>query len=418
MNNNSFSVKQIDAGWFGKTGANEPFNGGWLESGEKVFNPFYPTSVDEKMFTRINWAKDVNYGVPANTNRKAYPHSARELDYDEQQLHYWSANEILAHYNGAEKSLNDILQRYCYENTLDKEAQENPRINGTMLLLYAQAQKKGEPVQNLYAYMGQIYTSEEYAKHLLANAQIERTFYKKDGTDYKPLSTDPGDADFKVVKAAKIDEVYSSGANSLSDDLVKTVTTGTGTLQDAFAGYIVDLSGELQLNTLEPKFTAIPTAGGWSPANKARGYADGYVTLLPTKALYVENEAYDPTDPASGEQYRPATNKEVIDSFLHDVIEPANRYTDGKMYYAIPLEHFGKAKTADPDNPKPLEGNYGVLRNNLYRVSVSKINTLGHGIDDLDEPIVPGNRKKPYYISAKINILSWQLATQSHELAE
>ncbi len=66
----------------------------------------------------------------------------------------------------------------------------------------------------------------------------------------------------------------------------------------------------------------------------------------------------------------------------------------------------------------PLEGNYGVVRNNFYKVSIGTFKSLGHGIDDVDEPIVPGERKKPYYLAAKINILSWQVATQTANLEE
>lgn len=57
-------------------------------------------------------------------------------------------------------------------------------------------------------------------------------------------------------------------------------------------------------------------------------------------------------------------------------------------------------------------------RRALLRRSRGTFKSLGHGIDDLNEPIVPGDRKKPYYLAAKINILSWQVVTQEHDLEE
>ena len=77
------------------------------------------------------------------------------------------------------------------------------------------------------------------------------------------------------------------------------------------------------------------------------------------------------------------------------------------MYYAIPLEHFGTT-----------EGKYGTVRNNLYSVTIGKIKSVGHGIHDEDEPIVPGDRKEPFFVAAKVNILSWQMVTQTADLEE
>ena len=177
----------------------------------------------------------------------------------------------------------------------------------------------------------------------------------------------------------------------------------------------------MQPKAYDANFVDVPTS--WTATNE-KGYADGYVTLIPTAAcpqLYVmdtnttTNPGYDPA--VANSEYRAATDRDLAKGFLGSVVEPANKYTEGRMYYAIPIEHFGSATTAG-SNPDPLEGNYGVVRNNFYQVNIGTIKSLGHGIDDVTEPIVPGDRKKPYYIAAKINILSWQLATQTADLEE
>lgn len=419
VNKNSYSIKNVSLDWLTQTGANEPFNGGWLQSGSTISNPVYPS---ETINTRINWAIDPDYGRD-QSDRNNYPHSAREL-LPTSFLHYYSATQIDTHDDGTDAgSSNDILQRYCYENTIPATGQNNPRVSGTMVLLYAQARKHGAaaPV-NLYAYMGQVYTSQEYAEHLLASVQVDGGLYVKDGGTFRAINPDPLKEELKSVKAAKIEDVYSNNPASLAKDWDKESTANPGKMiKEVYSGYIIDLSKTVTIQ--DATLTTLPSF----TSNDPKGHSDGYITLVPNFAkipggkLYVidtnttTNPTYDAGTP--GSEYREATAKELAEKFLHDAVEPANCYTEGKMYYAIPIEHFGKAKsTATP--PALLEGNYGVVRNNLYRISIGKVNSLGHGIYDVDEPIVPGDRKQPFYLAAKINILSWQLATQTANLEE
>jgi hypothetical protein len=432
-NKKAYSLKHINNGWFSQTGANQPFYGGWLQSGGSFVNP---VKTSESMFTRINWTMDPNYTNPTVTDKYNYPHSARGI-LDQNQLKYWSAAEVAANYGGAEKSQFDLLQRYSYENTYGLEGQLSPRINGTMLLLYAQVKKAGAAAyEDLFAYMGQMETSQEYIAQLLSTMDAHGyTFYIENGGKYKPIHKpaslggaledftkdfmDPTKAYLKVVKATKILDFYSNTQKS------GAYTNDTpATALDAYPDMVVDLSGSLQPNLFEGKFAAVPDD---FLSNDAMGYADGYVTLVPndykTKCptLYVENPSYDPavTDPSDprSKQYLEASKEQIAKGFLNGVVEPANMYRKGKMYYAIPIEHYGKATDTSAEK-NPLEGNYGVVRNNFYKVSIGTFKSLGHGIDDVDEPIVPGDRQKPYYLAAKINILSWQVATQTHDLEE
>ncbi len=422
-NKKAYSLKKIDLSWWSQTGPNQAFNGNWLESGSTMTNPL---KTSEQMYTRINWTKDPNYDEYALANRNYYPHSAREYTTDS-ELKYWSATEIQAHYDAAEASEGDIIQRYCYENTFPATFQSSPRITGTMLLLYAQAKKHGAAdYENLYAYMGQIYNAQEYCEHLLSTiAGHGHGFYYLDGSDYKPIRTEPtftnpASGYFKAVKATTFDEAYGSRQYARISDQTATMSVNDPSekLMDLYKDWVFDLSGELQARFYD---TGFPTL---TPVTDEKGYADGYVTLIPTAAcpqLYVmdtnttTNPGYDPA--VANSEYRTATDRDLALGFLGSVVEPANKYTKGRMYYAIPIEHFGKATTSGSE-PEPLEGNYGVVRNNFYKVSIGTIKSLGHGIDDVTEPIVPGDRKKPYYIAAKINILSWQLATQTADLEE
>lgn len=435
VNKQSYALKHVDLAWQPTTA--KAFTG-WIESGDKVFNYAYNYSASQpdadKMYSRINWAIDPYYSDA--DNHETFPHGARELE-TKSAHKYYSATEVLNNYTKADWSAEDMLQRYCYENTFDAVSQrgENPRITGTMQLLYAQAKKKGTTdYVDIYNYMDSFLTYDEYAAWLLSNVFVDTKLYKLDGTDYKLLTKD----DLQIVKAAKFVDVYSDNEASYSYDQDKAstvVTTPATTLKDLYYGYIIDLSKKVVIEG-ETNLTALPDmdANGYYPAGDGsieKSYSDGYVTLVPVDALYkagTTNELYKEnpahaTDPSAPE-YIAATDADVANAFLGKALDVANRYVEGKMYYAIPIEHYGRAMTEDTTPPTPgfvpeaLEGHYGMVRNNYYKVNIGNINGMGHGIHDVNEPIVPGERKKPYYLAAKINILSWQIATQTADLEE
>lgn len=116
-------------------------------------------------------------------------------------------------------------------------------------------------------------------------------------------------------------------------------------------------------------------------------------------------------------------------------------YKGGYAYYPIRIKHFGKDDTpwnkennaptteptkgattaqiypgTDPTRSNNYLGRYGVLRNNWYDISVSKISAIG-------SPVVPevSKDKTPdddyyNYIAVRINVLSWAKRSQSEEL--
>lgn len=99
---------------------------------------------------------------------------------------------------------------------------------------------------------------------------------------------------------------------------------------------------------------------------------------------------------------------------------PAVQAYDGTTYYNIPIEHFA---TATPSiTSVKQEGEYGVVRNHIYDVTIQSISKLGSGVFDPGseekpgEPIIPDDPQDLYYLSAKVNILSWKVVNQKVEL--
>lgn len=102
-------------------------------------------------------------------------------------------------------------------------------------------------------------------------------------------------------------------------------------------------------------------------------------------------------------------NKEKASS-LH-----INGFTDGWMYYNIAIEHLApftdnvKYNDADYKNNYIQEGQYGVLRNHWYQITVNGITGLGWGITNPEEAIVPQLRTDKAGVSFKVEVCPWHV---------
>lgn len=94
----------------------------------------------------------------------------------------------------------------------------------------------------------------------------------------------------------------------------------------------------------------------------------------------------------------------------------AEAYNTGHAFFNIPVRHLRPgAKFGEYDDVKV--GHYGIVRNHSYQVKVNKIEGMGTGIENLDNPIVPNKKIKDYYIGYKVNVLSWRVVpTQEVDL--
>ncbi len=86
-------------------------------------------------------------------------------------------------------------------------------------------------------------------------------------------------------------------------------------------------------------------------------------------------------------------------------------YTDGLMYYNIPIQHFNNTY-----GEELAEANYGVVRNHWYQVTITSLSKLGRGIFDPNEVIIPDEDLESYYVNAEIHILPWKVVTFDADL--
>ncbi len=143
--------------------------------------------------------------------------------------------------------------------------------------------------------------------------------------------------------------------------------------------------------------------------------------------VYNDSEGDKPVVPATDVT---ATQNKVNNLLLRNV-GYADKYTNGMAYYNIPIKHYGWYRVnndnrkiedgnevkSDIDWSKTRVGDFGVVRNHLYNIQVSKVNGLATAISDEYTPIIPPQETDERHVAYRIYILNWAvLPTQSEEL--
>lgn len=115
--------------------------------------------------------------------------------------------------------------------------------------------------------------------------------------------------------------------------------------------------------------------------------------------IYIENPDYT----GSNEKYIELADAEAtINEELAK--NPAQIAKEGYVYYYTPIKHLGTTTGST--------GEYGVVRNHIYDVTITDIKGYGTPIFDPDKDIDtthPSNEE--VYIAARINVLSWRVVS-------
>ena len=86
------------------------------------------------------------------------------------------------------------------------------------------------------------------------------------------------------------------------------------------------------------------------------------------------------------------------------------RSTDGDTYYYTPIKHLGDAGKL---------GEYGIVRNHSYQVTIQNIQGYGTPVYDPDkviDPMIPSDDNT--YLAARINVLSWRVVSSNVDLEQ
>lgn len=126
----------------------------------------------------------------------------------------------------------------------------------------------------------------------------------------------------------------------------------------------------------------------------------------------------------NGDNIVPVTENNVVaaNRLLWKSASTAQMFYNGLAFFAIPIRHLGWdddvdliENAADTGRPYSINwpnlriGDLGMVRNHVYTYEVTGVTGLGIGLSSLDQPIVPPMDPDDYYISVKLNILSWRV---------
>lgn len=201
-------------------------------------------------------------------------------------------------------------------------------------------------------------------------------------------------------------------ANGLQYWKDEVVTTGTETQTDPDGKPI-------EVEVTKYSYTALSIDDftcDWAAAGQGTGSIVIKYTPAEGTTLYKKGENYQ-----DGDRLTPATANDVnAELAAFNEQSTATAFNGGSMFYTVPIEHLLSTDQTS-DYKVYEEGNYGIVRNHWYQLTINKVLSLGHGVfnpgDEDGEELVPPNEKEQRFaLAAKINILSWKIVEQGAEL--
>lgn len=87
----------------------------------------------------------------------------------------------------------------------------------------------------------------------------------------------------------------------------------------------------------------------------------------------------------------------------------ARKYTDGKCYYYVEIEHVAGTTGANP-----TAAIKGVVRNHIYDLTLNSIQGIGIPVFDPTDQNIPEDPQDDnlFYLGARVNVLDWRLVSQ------
>ena len=195
-----------------------------------------------------------------------------------------------------------------------------------------------------------------------------------------------GNGDYKPAQICQY-----RGLTYLGEDAVKKQIAGSFTQYFKKAS---DASGATIYKSLEASDIAFKTAPG---SSEVKNY-EVVATLASTVGdLYVKN----------GEAWTKVPNKDDVNAALAKE-EAQVRTADGATYYYTPIKHLGDAGKL---------GEYGIVRNHSYQVTIQNIKGFGTPVYDPKkeiDPMIPSDENT--YLAASIKVLSWRVVSSKVDL--
>ncbi len=369
---NSYVMKLIDEGW--TTNGIGTSMSTWAGASTSSENTAWYNGTDHRSF----WAKSWSYGQTGS-------------DY----FNYVTYGQLLGTNTTAGTTTAVGSNSYCAENTQD-ESTMNSNFTETVTSVLIRAtvysdESCTQPLDGIL-YNGLYFKKEHFINYVLSilNKDNKLNYYTEvEVTTNTPSSGDTGEVviDGVTYKVIKKDEKWYRYLQLTADAFKITPTAATNDAQ----------------NVVEVTFT---------PAEDVTYYKK-------------EGESFSAIEDADF----PTALNTALAAITTSV--PAEAYTNGEMYYNIPIQHLNNPVLAGTTTYNPaakVEGQYGVVRNHSYNLSITSIKNFGTGIyipdggftNENDEEIIPVDdpteENNRYQVAATIKVLSWKIVSQSVNL--
>ena len=361
---------------------------------------------------RSYWAVDGNYTTGKYPNQFRQPlenHSGKAFqegdnydwtfgengDYDDPYAdnYPWALD-----YNSFERMNNPSIYRYSVENTFGGEIKGyDYMIQGTHVLVAAElllGEEADDVTEGPETTAPVTAPSDKY--------RVEGTFYTLNGYIAAQFGT--------IVRNLAVDDRTVKNIGAYPGDTDGSVESFT----------ILKAGGGLwyKENDSDPKYTKL-TAEQFTTAPAYLVGSDGKVTIslnLPEGAKvyaapYVTGEGDEEQPSFVNAEGKTVALQEItrnmMISMIYTFTQPADHFSEGKMYYAIPVKHYKDVRT--PEAESLQVGDYGVVRNHWYKFNIKSVIKPGTSVDDPNQPIVPNYDDDNRYIGVEIVVLPWHI---------
>ncbi|MCH5224568.1 MAG: fimbria major subunit [Muribaculaceae bacterium] len=340
---------------------------------------------------RCNWSYDCHYDYDVDyDNQYRYAVDRPSLKYfqnveSQHPLHYLAGREI-------RESVEDNDPIYAPENTFANASNFN--IAGTFLIVKGRLnidlhyfnENDGVPEDIFRSRKGVYYTSENDYKRAfiieINNKLISNTSYNYKYYDWENWVENHEGGASRTLNL-KQGEDYRLFKELVDGRLIPIEDPDDLTLEDAF---VID-----------------------GDCKKMVWAQDHHVKLVIARTYYNAegDELYEKvetvTDNVTGKEI-PITDNDIR-SWFYDWIGAADHFAQGQMYYAKAIPHLRNLVPADQVD----RGDYGVVRNNWYNISITAISKVGTPISNLSQPIVPTVISLEDGLVYDVDLLGWHI---------
>lgn len=182
-------------------------------------------------------------------------------------------------------------------------------------------------------------------------------------------------------------------------------------IRDVFTGEDVEFIDNDEKNPLVDNGPVVAEDGVAISADNAHDYfeltpafikgGDGWVTIRLKDGHTLSAKHADGT-------LTEITESQLV-SYIYRFTNLARHFTEGRMYYALPIKHNVDSKNFEKGLEKVSTADYGFVRNHWYRLTINEVLLPGTPVDDPDQPIIPNNEPDDKSLGVNVEIIPWHI---------